>query len=56
MEDPAGCEAVITMSWGEIATAMYPVFMEGLGQIGGIISDPATIADVVTFLQVQILF
>ena len=79
MEDPAGCEAGITTSWSEIATAMYPVFLEGnsvcgtlglctarewtcdecvggLGQIGGIISDPTTIADVVAFLQVRFGF
>ena len=75
LEDPAGCEAGLTAHWADIATAMYPVYMEGnsvcgqlsvcyvrditceecvdgVGQIGGIISDPATVESVIAFLKV----
>ena len=73
--DPAHCAEELPIAWPEIATAMYPVFLEAnsvCGQLGAcaknkewtceectggieaiatIINDPATIADIITFLQ-----
>merc|ERR1712127_424440 len=58
-EDPAMCEEMIVTAWGDIGRAMYPVFLEGtcdecvsgINSIGGLIADPATIEEVITFLR-----